>query len=144
MTKSRTCVLPLTKLSIPQDGTTIYFTVCCIWLASFNGITPNVGQYILLAIIASIGSMGSAPVPSGSLVLIITAYNTVFNTTGIPAGFEFIIPIDWFLGRMQTILNITGDAVVAGMIAHMCPDELPADDSEESDKAKDEAEVASA
>ena len=77
---------------------------------------------MLLAIIASIGSAGSAPVPSGSLVLIITAYNTVFNTTGVPNGFEFIIPIDWFLGRMQTILNITGDAVVAGMVSHLCPD----------------------
>jgi Na+/H+-dicarboxylate symporter len=91
-------------------------------LASFNGVEIKFAQYVLLAIIASIGSMGSAPVPSGSLVLIITAYNTVFNTTGVPNGFEFIIPIDWFLGRMQTILNITGDAVVAGMVAHLCPD----------------------
>jgi Na+/H+-dicarboxylate symporter len=91
-------------------------------LAAFNGVEIKFAQYILLAIIASIGSMGSAPVPSGSLVLIITAYNTVFNTTGVPNGFEFIIPIDWFLGRMQTILNITGDAVVAGMVAHLCPD----------------------
>lgn len=114
-------VLPL-GATVNMDGTTIYFTVCCVWLASFNGINPNIGQYILLAIIASIGSMGSAPVPSGSLVLIITAYNTVFNTTGVPAGFEFIIPIDWFLGRMQTILNITGDAVVSGMVAHLTPD----------------------
>jgi Na+/H+-dicarboxylate symporter len=91
-------------------------------LAVFNGVEINFAQYLLLAIIASIGSAGSAPVPSGSLVLIITAYNTVFNTTGVPAGFEFIIPIDWFLGRMQTILNITGDAVVAGMVSHLCPD----------------------
>jgi len=118
-------VLPL-GATVNMDGTTIYFTICCVWLASFNGINPNVGQYILLAIIASIGSMGSAPVPSGSLVLIITAYNTVFNRTGVPAGFEFIIPIDWFLGRIQTILNITGDAVVAGMVGHLCPDDVEA------------------
>jgi len=111
-------VLPL-GATVNMDGTTIYFTVCCIWLAAFNGISPNVGELILLAIIASIGSMGSAPVPSGSLVLIITAYNTVFNATGVPKGFEFIIPIDWFLGRAQTILNITGDAVVAGMVSHL-------------------------
>lgn len=91
-------------------------------LAKFNGIDIKFAEYVLLAIIASIGSAGSAPVPSGSLVLIITAYNTVFNTTGTPNGFEFIIPIDWFLGRMQTILNITGDAMVAGMVAHLCPD----------------------
>jgi Na+/H+-dicarboxylate symporter len=110
-------------------------------LASFNGVEIKFAQYLLLAIIASIGSAGSAPVPSGSLVLIITAYNTVFNTTGIPNGFEFIIPIDWFLGRMQTILNITGDAVVAGMISHLCPDvDAVEDELEEVEKMNAPAE----
>jgi Na+/H+-dicarboxylate symporter len=105
-----------------RTHSTLLLTLFDHRLASYNGVEINFAQYVLLAIIASIGSAGSAPVPSGSLVLIITAYNTVFNTTGVPNGFEFIIPIDWFLGRMQTILNITGDAVVAGMVAHLCPD----------------------
>jgi len=75
----------------------------------------------LLVIISTIGSAGTAPVPSASLVLIITAYNTVFNTTGTPAGFSYILAIDWFMDRLRTTLNVTGDAVVTGLVAHLCP-----------------------
>lgn len=55
------------------------------------------------------------------LFLQITAYNTVFNTTGTPDGFSFILAIDWFVDRLRTTVNVTGDAVVAGMVAHLCP-----------------------
>jgi Na+/H+-dicarboxylate symporter len=55
------------------------------------------------------------------LVLIITAYNTVFNSTGTPAGFEYILAIDWFMDRFRTTLNVTGDAVVCAIVAHLAP-----------------------
>jgi Na+/H+-dicarboxylate symporter len=55
------------------------------------------------------------------LVLIITAYNTVFNTTGTPDGFSFILAIDWFMDRLRTTMNVSGDTVVAGIVAHLCP-----------------------
>lgn len=47
----------------------------------------------------------------------ITAYNTVFGTSGTPNGFEFVVAIDFFLDRCITALNVTGDTVVAGIIA---------------------------
>jgi Na+/H+-dicarboxylate symporter len=55
------------------------------------------------------------------LVLVITAYNTVFNTTGTPDGFPFIVAIDWFLDRLQTMVNVTGDGITCGIVAHLCP-----------------------
>jgi Na+/H+-dicarboxylate symporter len=58
---------------------------------------------------------------SASLVLIITTYNTVFNTTGTPDGFSFILAIDWFMDRLRTTMNVSGGAVVAGIVAHLCP-----------------------
>jgi hypothetical protein len=86
-----------------------------------NGLTVNVGNYFLLIAISTIGSAGTAPVPSASLVLIITAYNTVFNTTGVPNGFEYILAIDWFMDRLRTTLNVTGDSVVTGIVASKTP-----------------------
>ena len=56
--------------------------------------------------------------PSTSLVLIITAYNTVFGNNGTPDGFSFILAIDWFMDRCRTVTNVTGDAVVAGIVAY--------------------------
>ena len=113
-------VIPM-GATINMDGGAIYFPCACIWLASLNGITPNFGNYILLAILATIGSAGTAPVPSASLVLIITAYNTVFGTTGTPDGFSFILAIDWFMDRCRTVVNITGDSVVTGIVASRVP-----------------------
>jgi Na+/H+-dicarboxylate symporter len=72
-------------------------------------------------IISTIGSAGTAPVPSAGLVLVITAYNTVFNTTGTPDGFPFIVAIDWFLDRLQTVVNVTGDGITCGIVSHLCP-----------------------
>jgi solute carrier family 1 (high affinity glutamate transporter) protein 2 len=64
------------------------------------------------------------------LVLIITAYNTVFNTTGTPAGFEYVLAIDWFMDRLITVLNVTGDSVVSAVVTALVEDsELAAEDS---------------
>jgi len=109
-------VVPL-GATVNMDGGAIYFPCACIWLAVLNGIKPNFAEYILLIFIATIGSAGTAPVPSASLVLIVTAYNNVFNTSGIPDGFALIFVIDWFMDRLRTTLNVTGDAVVCGMVA---------------------------
>jgi Na+/H+-dicarboxylate symporter len=123
-------VVPL-GATVNMDGGAIYFPCACIWLAIMNGIDPDVGSYFLLVIISTIGSAGTAPVPSASLVLIITAYNTVFNTTGTPDGFSYILAIDWFMDRLRTTLNVTGDAVVAGMVASLTDMEIEDDEDVE-------------
>jgi solute carrier family 1 (neutral amino acid transporter) protein 5 len=132
-------VVPL-GATINMDGSAIYFPCACIWLAVLNGIEPNVAHYFLLVIIATIGSAGTAPVPSAGLVLIVTAYNTVFGTTGIPDGFSYVVAIDWFLDRCITVTNITGDSMVCGMVSHLCPvDDTPSpfevDSSEDEEVA---------
>jgi len=121
---------PIVKFVVPlgatinMDGGAIYFPCCCVWLAYLNGVTPTIASYFLLILLATVGSAGTAPVPSASLVLIITAYNTVFGGTGTPNGFEFILAIDWFMDRLRTTLNVSGDAVVAGMVAARCGDDF--------------------
>lgn len=111
-------VIPL-GATINMDGSAIYFPCACVWLAVLNGIEPNFGNYVLLCILSTIGSAGTAPVPSAGLVMVLTAYNSVFGTSGIPDGFEFVVAIDWFLDRLQTVVNVSGDAIVAASIAHM-------------------------
>ena len=56
-------------------------------------------------------------VPQSGLVLILTSYNTTFNTSGTPMGFEYIIAVDWFIDRMSTCMNVTSDACVCRMVA---------------------------
>merc|ERR1712084_170433 len=119
--------------TINMDGSAIYIPAASIWLAYQNGITPGVGDYILLIILATIGSVGSAPVPGGAFVMAVTAYNTVFGSSGSPNGLEFLIAIDWFVDKLITAMNVSGDACVAHMIAARAPlDNDDADKMEET------------
>jgi Na+/H+-dicarboxylate symporter len=107
--------------TVNMDGGAVYFVCACIWLAVLNGQDVNFSSFVLLIIIATLGSIGTAPVPSASLVLIITAYNTVFEGSGMPNGFGYIFAIDWFMDRMRTVTNVTGDCIVSGIVAYRNP-----------------------
>ena len=74
-------VLPL-GATINMDGTAIYIPAAVVWLAYLNGHEVNAAQYIILILLGTIGSAGAAPVPSASLVLILSAYDTVFGGDG--------------------------------------------------------------
>jgi Na+/H+-dicarboxylate symporter len=115
-------VLPL-GATVNMDGGAIYYPCACVWLAVLNGINITVAQGFLLVVLSTIGSAGAAPVPSSGLVMIITAYNTIFDATGTPNGLAFIVAIDWFIDRLVTVMNVTGDAVVAGIVAARNPNE---------------------
>jgi Na+/H+-dicarboxylate symporter len=111
-------VIPL-GATLNMDGTAIYFPIAVIFLAVTSGLADqiNAGTYIMLVLLSTIGSAGTAPVPSASLVLVITAFNTVFNTVGTPETMSLIIMIDWLLDRGRTTISVTGDAVVARIVS---------------------------
>lgn len=142
----RNFVCPL-GATVNMDGSAVYFPCTCVWLAVLNGIEVNFGHFILLIILSSIGSAGTAPVPAAGLVMVITAYNTVFGGTGTPNGFEYVVATDWVLDRFQTAMNVTGDTVVAAIISARTPLDAdvptPSDakelDSDESNEKQDVA-----
>merc|ERR1712125_37116 len=119
--------------TVNMDGGAVYFVCACIWLARLNGEEVNFASFLLLIIIATMGSIGTAPVPSASLVLIITAYNNVFGGSGTPSGFAYLLAIDWFMDRCRTVTNVTGDCIVTGIVAHRCPIDEEENHSEPTD-----------
>ena len=62
-------VIPLGS-SVNMDGGAVRIICNTIWLAYQNGIVPTAGDYILLVMCSTLGSMGAAPVPNASLVLV--------------------------------------------------------------------------
>jgi Na+/H+-dicarboxylate symporter len=110
-----------TGATVNMDGGAMYFVTACVWLAVLNGEQVTAASFIMLIFIAILGSIGTAPVPSGSLILIITAYNTAFGGTGTPFGFGYIFAIDWLIDRFCTVMNVTGDCVVTGIVCKIRP-----------------------
>lgn len=118
--------LPL-GATINMDSGAIPIICSCVWLAYQNGIDPTAGDYILLVFCATLGSMGTAPVPSASLVLILTSYSTTFGSSaGAPAGFPYLLAIDWLVDRLATMFNVSGDLIVTAIVANKVEKDLKA------------------
>lgn len=45
----------------------------------------------------------------------------MFGGDTVPQGIPFLAAIDWFIGSLRTVTNITGDSVVCALVATLCP-----------------------
>lgn len=103
------------------NGTAVYMPLSCIFLAKVSGYGNELTaiNYVMLAIVGSISSLGVAPVPHSGLVMVITVWKTVFGHS-LPAAFSILVGADWILNRMRAIVNITNDTIIARIIAQQC------------------------
>ncbi|EFB89476.1 transporter, dicarboxylate/amino acid:cation Na+/H+ symporter family protein [Pyramidobacter piscolens W5455] len=106
-------VLPL-GATINMDGTALYQGVCALFIAQAFGIPLSVGTQLGIIVTATLGSIGTAGVPGGGLIML----TLVTTQAGLPLeGVAMIAGIDAVLDMVRTSLNITGDAAVATVVA---------------------------
>lgn len=85
------------------------------FLAATQGITLGPVDYIIVALLSTMGAIGVSPIPSASLVLsVMIARSVDVQVTGM---FAVIVSIDWFLDRFRTAINVSGD-LFASMIIY--------------------------
>lgn len=109
---STSFVLPL-GASINMDGTAIYLGICALFFAQAYGIELHGHQYFLLILTATLGSIGAAGIPGGSILMM----GMVFTSVGLPLeGVGVILGIDRVLDMLRTTVNITGDSVITMLI----------------------------
>lgn len=103
-------VVPL-GATINMTGNAIYYTLVAMFFAQFYGIDLAMGQYIAIAITASLGSIGQAGVPGPTLLVV-----AVLVAAGIPVeGLPLLYALDRIFDMIRTVLNITGDAACAAV-----------------------------
>ena len=110
-------VLPL-GATINMDGTAVYIGMVALFGAQALGMDVTLGQYVLVALMATLVSIGAAGIPSAGLILSGAALEQV----GIPQAMAwaiigFILPFDRLLDMMRTMTNVTGDTAVATAVA---------------------------
>ena len=110
-------VLPL-GATINMDGTAIYLGLVALFAAQAAGLEVTFSQYILVAMTATLVSIGAAGIPSAGLLLAAT----VLDVVGIGEQqsllvIAFIFPFDRILDMMRTVTNVTGDIAVACTVA---------------------------
>ncbi|KAG3283194.1 excitatory amino acid transporter 5 isoform X3 [Ictidomys tridecemlineatus] len=109
-------VLPV-GATINMDGTALYEAVAAIFIAQVNNYELDFGQIITISITATAASIGAAGIPQAGLVTMVI----VLTSVGLPTDdINLIIAVDWALDRFRTMINVLGDALAAGIMAHIC------------------------
>lgn len=95
--------------SINMDGTAIYLGICAVFFAQLYGVPLDFQDYLVLIVTCTLGSIGAAGIPSGSIIFM----GMVLHSVGLPIeGIGMILGIDRVLDMFRTTINITGDAAI--------------------------------
>lgn len=101
-------LMPL-GVCINMDGTAIYLGICALFFAQGFGIDLTMQNYMMLILTCTLGSIGAAGIPSGSIIFM----SMVLSSIGIPVeGIVVILGVDRVLDMVRTTINITGDSAI--------------------------------
>jgi len=106
-------VLPL-GATINMDGTSLYQAVAAVFIAQVFGIDLDLSQQLTIVLTATLASIGAAAVPGAGMVMLVI----VLGAINVPAeGLALIFGVDRILDMLRTVVNVTGDATVATVVA---------------------------
>jgi Na+/H+-dicarboxylate symporter len=106
-------VLPL-GATINMDGTALYQGVATVFIAQVYGIPLTIIDMLTIVLMATLASIGTAGVPSVGLITL----TMVMRTIGVPLeGIAIILGVDRILDMCRTVVNVTGDAAAAVIVA---------------------------
>jgi Na+/H+-dicarboxylate symporter len=110
-------VLPL-GATINMDGTALYQGLIALFAAQAFGIEMSMMDYFMVAMTATLVSVGAAGIPSVSLFLATTTLAVIGCTPDqIVIVLAVLFPFDRLMDMMRTVTNITGDAAVSTAVA---------------------------
>lgn len=100
--------------TVNMDGTSLYQAVAVIFLAQFHMVDLTLSDQLMIVLMATLMSVGTAPVPGVGIVMLLIVLEAVDLD---PSWIAIILPIDRILDMCRTVVNITGDAAVTTAIA---------------------------
>ncbi|MEN2466378.1 dicarboxylate/amino acid:cation symporter [Ornithinibacillus sp. JPR2-1] len=105
-------VLPL-GATINMDGTAIYQGIAVMFTAQYFGQSLSIGQLLIVALVATLASIGAAGVPGAGMVMLtmtLAAVNLPLEAIALIAG------IDRILDMIRTAVNVMGDATASVVV----------------------------
>lgn len=99
--------------TINMDGTSAYQAVAILFIAQLYGIDLSLVQLISVLLLTVLASIGTPGIPGGSIIMTVM----VLSNIGIPAeGLVIILGIDRPLDMLRTVVNVSGDVLVAKLM----------------------------
>ncbi|WP_438862670.1 dicarboxylate/amino acid:cation symporter [Neptunicella sp.] len=99
--------------TINMDGTAIMQGVATVFIAQVYGVDLSVTDYLMVILTATLASVGTAGVPGVGLITLAM----VLQQVNLPVeGIGLIIGVDRLLDMTRTMVNVTGDSMVACIV----------------------------
>ncbi len=96
-----------------NDGIMLYEVVAALFIAQTSGIYLSGSQKIQLALTSALAAAGIAGVPEAGLITL----SLVLSSVGLPlASLPILLTVDWLLGRLRAMTNVTSDLLVATIL----------------------------
>ena len=101
--------------TINMDGTALYQGVAAVFIAQLFNIDLSIMEQLTIVLTATLASIGTAAVPGVGIVMLVI----VLESVGLPIeGIAVILGVDRILDMCRTSVNVTGDCMVAAVVAH--------------------------
>ena len=105
-------VLPL-GATINMDGTALYEATAAIFIAQAIGFELTITSQLVIAVTATMATIGAAGIPEAGLVTMVI----VLNAVGLPVEYiGLILSVDWLLDRFRTAVNVFGDSLGSAVV----------------------------
>ncbi len=96
-----------------HDGTALYEAMSALFVAQAIGQHLTAWHQVLVVVTSMVAAFGAAGIPEAGLVTM----TLVFNAVGLPVALVgMLLPVDWFLDRCRTMINVMGDTTVACLL----------------------------
>ncbi|MEM9373850.1 MAG: dicarboxylate/amino acid:cation symporter [Planctomycetota bacterium] len=110
-------VLPI-GATINMDGTALYQGVAAVFIAQAFGVPLTFGDQLTIVLTATLASIGTAAVPGVGIVMLIIVLQAVdMPAEAMTTGIAVILGVDRILDMCRTTCNVTGDCMVAAVVA---------------------------
>lgn len=127
-TASSTATMPLTYACLRHKvGLREKSGALALFIAQMIGADLSTGQQLMVVLTSIIASVGAAGIPEAGLVTM----TLVFSAVHLPTGYiALLLPVDWFLDRCRTTINVMGDMNVSCILdgkrkLDSCPQPVP-------------------
>jgi DAACS family dicarboxylate/amino acid:cation (Na+ or H+) symporter len=101
-----------------NDGTALYEAMAALFVSQIlaqqgSGAELTLVQQVMVVVTSVAASVGAAGIPEAGLVTM----TLVFHAVDLPVEYiALLLPVDWFLDRCRTVINVLGDMNVSCML----------------------------
>jgi Na+/H+-dicarboxylate symporter len=100
--------------TLNMDGTAIMQGIATVFIAQIHGVDLDAVQLVTVVLTATLASIGTAGVPGAGVVML----SMVLLQVGLPVeSIALILGVDRLLDMVRTMVNVSGDVVVACIVA---------------------------